>query len=499
VSRPDLVELARAALLCSDATVLPPDPDHPRWRAAGDPLEAAVVAFAARAGLDPHAERASWPRVAEHPFDQETRRMVTAHRGPDGRLFVVCKGAPEAVFALLADDAPEAKAAAGRLAEDGLRVLAVAATTVDTGSAGALVADPPGLRLVGLLGIGDPVRAEAAGIARDFETAGIKLVLITGDHPGTATAIARQLDIWHDGDPVHSGDQPVPAAPGTDGTRVFARVRPEHKLAIVEALQKGGHVVAMTGDGVNDAPALRRADIGVSMGGGTEVARQAADLVLLDDNLGTVANAVREGRRIYDNIRRFLHYGLSGGAAEIAIMLAGPLFGLGVPLLPAQILWINLLTHGLPGVAMGAEPTEPGTMRRPPRPPGESVLGAGLARAVLWTGLMLTVTVLASGVAAHVLGGAWQSVVFVVLGLGQLGVAIAVRARREPGGDRNPWLLAAIALSAVLQVAGVLVAPLRELLGTAPLTAVQLLACVAVASVPGLALALVKAVAGRRR
>jgi Ca2+-transporting ATPase len=495
---PALVDLARAALLCSDATLLAPDGEHPQWRAAGDPLEAAVVAFAARAGLDPQAERASWPRVAEHPFDQETRRMVTAHRGPGGRLLVVCKGAPEAVLPLVTGDGAGREAAA-RLAGEGLRVLAVAATTVDGSPASAVVADPTGLKWLGLLGIGDPVRAEAAAVAREFDAAGIRLVLITGDHPGTATAIGRHLGIWHDGDPVHSGEQPAPDAPKAEDTRVFARVRPEHKLAIVEELQHGGHVVAMTGDGVNDAPALRRADIGVSMGGGTEVARQAADLVLLDDNLGTVANAVREGRRIYDNIRRFLHYGLSGGAAEIAIMLAGPLVGLGIPLLPAQILWINLLTHGLPGVAMGAEPASPGTMHRPPRPPGESVLGAGLARAVLWTGAVLTVTVLAAGAVTHLLGGAWQSVVFVVLGLGQLGVALAVRARRVPGGDRNPSLLAAVALSAVLQVAGVLVGPLRELLGTAPLTGAQLLACVAVAAVPGLVVALTRGVGRRGR
>jgi Ca2+-transporting ATPase len=383
---------------------------------------------------------------------------------------------------------------AAGLADGGLRMLAVAATTVDSPSAGRLVAEPPGLRLLGLLGIGDPIRAGAAGIAHQFDAAGVRLVLITGDHPGTATAIARQLGIWRDGETVYLGDQPPPDPTEADRIRVFARVRPEHKLAIVEALQREGHVVAMTGDGVNDAPALRRADIGVSMGGGTEVARQAADLVLVDDNLGTVADAVREGRRIYDNIRRFLHYALSGGAAELAIMLVGPLVGLGVPLLPAQILWINLLTHGLPGVAMGAEPATPGTMRRRPRPPGESVLGAGLARAVLWTGLLLTVTVLAAATVAHALGGPWQSVAFMVLGLGQLGVAIAVRSRRVPGGDRNPWLLAAVALSTVLQVAGVLVPPLRELLGTAPLTGQQLLACVVVAAVPGIAVGLARRV-----
>ncbi|HET6213855.1 MAG TPA: cation transporting ATPase C-terminal domain-containing protein, partial [Micromonosporaceae bacterium] len=199
-----------------------------------------------------------------------------------------------------------------------------------------------------------------------------------------------------------------------------------------------------------------------------------------------------EGRRIYDNIRRFLRYGLSGGLAEIAVMLFGPFVGLAIPLLPAQILWVNLLTHGVPGVALGAEPADPGIMRRPPRSPQESVLGDGLLRAVLVTGALMSAVVLGAGVLAYRLDRPWQSVVFVVLGLAQLGVALAVRARRRPGEPGNPALGAAVLLSAVLQVAGVLVAPLRTLLGTEPLTILELTACTAIATLPGLGLRLLR-------
>ncbi|WP_173086682.1 cation-translocating P-type ATPase [Phytohabitans rumicis] len=531
-----LRDLARAATLCSDATLAPPGDDRPQWTAVGDPLEAALVAFAARSGLDPAAERAAWPRVAEEPFEQETRRMVTVHRHPDGGYLVVCKGAPESVLASpFLDDVPaDALPQAQRLAEEGLRVLAVATAVVPA------LPDPRtvrGLRLVGLVAVGDPVRETAPHIAAAFGEAGIRLVLITGDHAATAAAIGGRLGIWAAGDAVARGDDGAIDPRTADEVRVFARIQPEQKLDIVTALQARGHVVAMTGDGVNDAPALRRADIGVAMGGGTEVARQAADLVLVDDNLATVGTAVREGRRIYDNIRRFLRYGLSGGLAEILVMLLGPAFGLAVPLLPAQILWVNLLTHGVPGVALGAEPAEPGTMRRAPRSPQESVLGAGLLRAVLLTGGLLAAVVLGAGIAADALDRPWQSIVFVVLGLAQLGVALAVRASRTPikdprtpikvlsadqgqtvvdwrsnhsrspmidgeihdrragvrrwrGRPRNPALLAAVGVSALLQVAGVLLPPLRELLGTEPLTAAELVACAAVATLPGLTLRL---------
>ncbi|GAA1833798.1 cation-translocating P-type ATPase [Luedemannella flava] len=489
-----LEELATAVALCNDAQLAPPSADSPVWTSLGDPVEGALLAFAGRCGLDVAAVRAGSPRVAEEPFDALTRRMVTVHRR-DGGLVVACKGAPEVVLDESVTDCPAAvrdalTAAARSLADGGLRVLAVAGGPVDSAEDGLRAA---GLAPLGLVGIGDPVRPEAASTTAALDTAGIHLVLITGDHPATAAAIAGEVGIATDGVvSFDSGDGSV------DDARVFARVRPEQKLDIVAALQERGHIVAMTGDGVNDAPALRRADIGVAMGaGGTEVARQAADLVLTDDNLATVATAVHEGRRIYDNIRRFLGYGLSGGLAEIVVMLVGPAFGLAVPLLPAQILWVNLLTHGLPGVALGAEPAEPGNMRRPPRPPSESVLGRGLVAVVLWTGAAISLVVLGVAVWARETGAPWQSMAFVTLGLAQLGVALAVRVPRRHGVPGNPSLFAAVALSAFLQVAAVAFGPLRTLLGTEPLSVAQLAGCLVVSLLPGLAVAAVTAL--RRR
>ncbi len=253
-----VAELARAVALCNDAHLVPPSAENPDWTGAGDPLEVALLAFAARCGLDPDAERAAAPRVREHPFDAATRRMVTWHSLPDDRILVVCKGAPEVV---LDTSAPHLLRAAHELADAGLRVLAVATAVCAPGVRGDAVT---GLRPLGLVGIGDPVREGAPEVAEAFESAGIRLVLVTGDHPATAAAIAGKLGIFRDGDTVVRGDQGPPA--GNGRAQVYARILPEQKLDIIAALQRAGHVVAMTGDGVNDAPALRRADIGVAMG-----------------------------------------------------------------------------------------------------------------------------------------------------------------------------------------------------------------------------------------
>jgi Ca2+-transporting ATPase len=378
--------------------------------------------------------------------------------------------------------------AAAELAAGGLRVLAVLTTVTGTRPNSSA---PPPLQPVGLVAIGDPLRPNARDTAEAFEASGVRLVLITGDHPATAGAIGTQLGILGAGDRVAVGDAGPFTADDIAHTRVYARTQPDQKLDIIAGLQQRGEVVAMTGDGVNDAPALRRADIGVAMGSGTEVARQAAELVLVDDNLATVADAIGEGRRIYDNIRRFLRYAVSGGIAELLVMLAGPLLGMPVALLPGQLLWINLLTHGIPGVALGAEPADAGVQRRKPRSPQESVLGDGLLRSMLAVGLCLAVVVLAAGVTAERLDRPWQSIMFVVLGLAQLGVALAVRARPAPGTPRNWSLVGAVALSGILQVAAVLLPPLQTLLGTEALTLPELLVCAAVAVIPGVALRLI--------
>ncbi|GAA3170177.1 cation-transporting P-type ATPase [Nonomuraea salmonea] len=489
--------LLTAAALCNDARLCP----GPEWTALGDPTEAALLAAAARLELDHEDLRARFPRAGELPFDSDRKRMTTVHLLPDGRARVISKGAPEALLVpdVLTDEpALLARAAerADRYARDGYRVLAIAAADLD---AVPVSVRESGLDLLGLVAILDPPRASAATAVADCRKAGIRPVLITGDHPGTARAIAGDLGIIgpedravdcrepgaFDGEP--ATDRLEPGTPDGEPATVYARATPEQKLDIIETLRKRGEILAMTGDGVNDGPALRRADIGVAMGRrGTEVARQAADLVLADDDLDTVVAAVEEGRRVYANIRRFLVYGLSGGAAEIAVMVLGPFVGLPLPLLPAQILWINLLTHGLPGVALGGEPTVPGTMERPPRPPGQSIMGAGLWQRVLRIAVVLTAVTLGVAVWASLTGRPWQSMAFFALGATQLGVALGTRTR--PRSLANPMLLVAVAGALVLQLAGIYLPLLRELLGTRPLAPGDLLIVLAL-SVTGYAAA----------
>ncbi|GAA2740773.1 cation-transporting P-type ATPase [Kitasatospora cinereorecta] len=474
VALPEARALLRVAALCNDATLLPPEADDGQWTVLGDPTEAALLVAAVKAGCDLAGLAEQCPRVDELPFDSIRKRMTTVHRTPSGQWEICLKGAPEAVLdpAVLDADAEQleqARRAAARLAVDGYRVLAVASGLRDE------VAGPmeSGLRLLGLAALSDPPKPAAAATVAACRRAGITPVMITGDHPATARAIADRIGLLEDGetaaDVVTGRELAAGAVPDLSRVRVFARTDPQQKLDLIEAWRAGGAVTAMTGDGVNDGPALQRADIGVAMGRrGTEVARQAADLVLADDELATVVAAVEEGRRVYDNIRRFLVYAMSGGAAEILVMLLGPFLGLALPLRAGQILWINLLTHGLTGVAVGAEPVSGRAMRRPPRPPNEHVLGAGVWQRVLCLGGVVTVVALGAGRWADGAGHAWQSVLFLTLLAAQLGVVLGLRERLFTRA--NPFLPLAVLASAGLGVAALYVPFLRNVLETEPLS-----------------------------
>ncbi|MFC6238085.1 cation-translocating P-type ATPase [Longivirga aurantiaca] len=473
----DVVELLRAAVLCNDATLVPPDGPDGTWSGLGDPTECALLAAAGKAGLTRESLERLHPRVAEVPFDSARQRMSTVHAlDPDHpeQLLVVTKGSVEALHAVHGPGAHpvvwhEALTAAAELSASGFRVLALAAGTCHDGRW-----EHAEQRLLGLVAMNDPAKPAARATLEACRAAGITPVLITGDHRETANAVALDVGVLDAGADsgglvVVTGPQILAGeVPDLTVPRVFARTSPEQKLDIVQAWKDRGAVVAMTGDGVNDGPALRRADIGVAMGHrGTEVARQASDLVLADDELGTVVTAVHEGRRVYDNIRLFLVFGLAGGAAEILVMLLGPFCGLTVPLLAAQILWINLLTHGSTGVALGSEPAAPGTMRRGPRPPEQSVLGDGLWQRVLEIAVVIGTVTLGLGLWAEGTGREWQSMVFLALVSLQLGVAVGLRPRQLT--TSNLMLPVTVALSAVLALAGVYLPVLADILGTVPL------------------------------
>jgi P-type Ca2+ transporter type 2C len=427
-------ELLEAAALCNDA-----DPSGAGARGSGGSAdtETSLVRAALDAGIDVAALRAGHPRLHEDPFDAATRRMTTEHQEPGARTSTITKGAPEAVLPGLAE-AGAATPVAERWAEEGRRVLAVARDG----------------RLLGLVALDDPVRPEAADAIASCHRAGIRPVLVTGDHAGTAAAVARAVGLV---DATHSVEE-----------HVLSRVEPEGKLRYVRAWQADGHVVAMTGDGVNDAPALRAADIGVAMGRrGTEVAKEAADLVLADDSLATVTAAIAEGRRVYDNVRRFVGYGIAGGASEVLVMLLGPFLGLALPLLPAQILWVNLLTHGPVGVAMGAEPAAPDVLNRPPRRPSSGVFDRALTVRTIGLAVAIAVVCLTVAVWSRSTGGPWQTQLFVTLTVAQLVLALAFRPGGAwRGGAGTVWLPVAVLANVLLLVAGVYLPGLSELLGT---------------------------------
>jgi P-type Ca2+ transporter type 2C len=337
----------------------------------------------------------------------------------------------------------------------------------------------------------DPPRAEVSEAVARCRSAGIRPLMITGDHPLTARHIALQLKISDDGevctgqDLEHINDDAL--ATTVETISVFARVAPKHKLRLVQALQGQGHVVAMTGDGVNDAPALKQAHIGVAMGiTGTDVSKEASQMVLLDDNFATIVNAVEEGRIVYDNIRKFVKYTMTSNAGEIWVMVLGPLMGMPLPLLPLQILWINLVTDGLPGLALAIEKSERDTMRRPPYPPEQHIFDGPMVRDIAWIGLLMGVVSLALGYWSWTADSSneahWRTIVFTVLTLTQMGNALAIRSSHDSlfriGILSNKPLIGSIALTFGLQMAVVYWPPLQNIFKTTAIDASELLFCI---------------------
>jgi Ca2+-transporting ATPase len=528
IDTPALGLLAVGGALCNDA-VLEESPDQPSgFHIVGDPTEAALVMAAKRMGLDKQELERVFPRVAELPFDSERKRMTTMHQLPTSQTQIppvlsavwdwggqlggvshaaITKGAVDGLLDISnqvwMDDRAEplteplrewVVAANNQMAQEGIRVLGVGFRPLNAlppkGQESSLEQE---LIFVGLIGMIDPARPEVKQAVQTCLAAGIRPVMITGDHPLTARHIARELGISND-ERIVTGQElevlPVEALVNVvEEVAVYARVAPEHKLKIVEALQERGQIVAMTGDGVNDAPALKKADIGVAMGiTGTDVSKEAADMVLQDDNFATIVAAVEEGRVIYDNIRKFIRYLLTSNSGEIWVMLAAPFLGMPLPLLPLQILWINLVTDGLPALALSLEPAERNIMHRRPYQPNESVFGRGLGQHIIWVGVLIGLVSLALGYEYWLRQEAhWQTIVFTVLTLAQLFHVLAIRSERDSlftiGLFSNRALLGAVLLTFLLQLAAIYLPFMQRFLETVALSIGDLVLCVLVSSV----------------
>ena len=561
-----------AGALCNDAS-LRPDPSRPGYyHALGDPTEGALVVAAARFGLWKTTLEQVFARISELPFDSERKRMTTVHSvdrgsgrpGPDksgdksasglvlspwlsvqlSTPFVAfTKGSVDGLIdiasSVWATDHVEPLDAAWRerivaaneqLASQGMRVLGMAFKPVDqepddsldfwTGASKTLPTPAPAgvtqdklerdLIFIGLVGMIDPPRAEVKAAVAECKTAGIRPVMITGDHPLTARQIARELGITDDGRILTGQDMARMSVQDlervVEDVSVFARVSPEHKLNIVKALQNRGHVVAMTGDGVNDAPALKRADIGVAMGiTGTDVSKEAASMVLLDDNFTTIVSAVEEGRGIYDNIRKFVKFSLAGNLGKVLIVLVAPLLGLPLPLNPFQVLYMNLVTDGILGLGMSVEPVERGVMRRPPHRPSASIFSQGLGVQILWVGgliglIGLGVGLLAASQGMHEIN--WDTLILTTIIFSQVFQALAIRSSRDSlfriGLLSNKPLLAAALIIVGLQLFIVYAPSLRSLFNVAPLSAAELALAVSASSLVLWTIELEKWLARRR-
>nr|WP_245534004.1 calcium-transporting P-type ATPase, PMR1-type [Effusibacillus pohliae] len=516
--RDDLRRLLEIGALCNNAELIQEKAGKSggRWTVYGDPTEGALLVLAAKAGITPQQLAEAEQRLDELPFDSTRKMMSVITKNQAGQVRLLVKGAPDILLDrcthILIDGKVVPMSASLRkavmqanetMAVGALRNLAIAYRPVKD-PAELKAADPErGLIFMGLVGMIDPPRPEVYQAIAKCKRAGIKTVMITGDHQVTAEAIARQIGILPPGGLVVNGakleamsDKELQKK--VEDIYVYARVSPEHKLRIVKALQKNGHVVAMTGDGVNDAPAIKAADIGIAMGRtGTDVAKEASALVLADDNFATIVAAIEEGRGIYDNIRKFVRYLLASNVGEILVMFLAMLAGLPLPLLPIQILWVNLVTDGLPAIALGVDPAEKNIMQKRPRNPKESIFARGVGQKILTRGILIGFVTLAvfwltySAEPNHLVKA--QTMAFATLVMAQL--IQVFDCRSVEGGIfsrnilENPWLIVAVAISALLLISVIYVEPMQPIFKTVPLNVWDWIAVMAAAAIPTFSLA----------
>lgn len=471
----------------------------------GDPTEIALYTIAEENRYKKEDLLKNYPRVAEIPFDSQRKCMTTFHKTPEKGYISFTKGAIETLIEKSANelningkseiDKEKIHRMSESMAQRGLRILGFAMknwNTLPEDVTGKNI--ETGLTFLGFVGMIDPPRKEVTEAVALCKSAGINPVMITGDHPITAKAIAKELNIIDNDEEVLTGRDIGKLSikeleKKVEDIRVYARVAPEQKLKIVKALQNQEQFVAMTGDGVNDAPALKSADIGIAMGiTGTDVSKEASDMILLDDNFATIVRAVKEGRRIFDNIRKFIKYTMTSNAGEIWTIFLAPFLGLPIPLLPIHILWINLVTDGLPGLALTVEPEEKGIMKRPPRHPKESIFAHHLGLDIIWVGLLMGgVSIFSQAWAIKTGHTSWQTIVFTVLCLSQMGNVLALRSEKESffslGLFSNIPLLGAIFLTFVLQMAIIYIPFLNSIFKTQPLTLNELVICLVLSTV----------------
>lgn len=501
----DLKAMLEAVSLCNDTEIQ--TAEEGSVQAIGEPTEKSLVLTAVHAGMNVEDRKRVLPRVSEIPFDSTRKRMTTIHQDQSS-VHAFTKGALDVVLPrcthemsngalqeLDRERIAEILALGEQSASRGSRVMAAASRVFENIPTNL---DPEiiesNLVFLGLAAISDPPRPEAAAAVKECRDGGIQVIMITGDHKLTAAAIATDLGIISSGEDVCTGailDSMDDASLSRDvgQYRVFARVAPEHKVRIVSALQDNGHIVAMTGDGVNDAPSLKQADVGVSMGiTGTDVSREASDIVLTDDNFATIVSAVEEGRTIYDNIRKFVRYTLATNTGEVLTMFIGLLAGLPLPLLPIQILWINLVTDGLPALALGVEPAEGDVMKRPPRATNESVFARGLWQHILWVSTLMaaaTLAVFAIEIRNHGVEYA-RTMAFFMIAAFQLFHVLAIRKERQSAFktklSANPFLALAVAGTFILQIVITYVGPLARVFKNVPISFADLILCTLISS-----------------